>query len=69
MASGHSILLIMLSLDFSRSHEEMSLKMIDHIVDEHNIEIDSESLKKTKVISFLNSHSFYFYFFTSFHLD
>ncbi|XP_034696131.1 deoxynucleoside triphosphate triphosphohydrolase SAMHD1 homolog isoform X4 [Vitis riparia] len=30
------------------SHEEMSLKMIDHIVDEHNIEIDSESLKKTK---------------------
>ncbi|KAM7464614.1 hypothetical protein LguiA_032735 [Lonicera macranthoides] len=30
------------------SHEEMSLKMIDHIVDEHNIEIDPEILKKAK---------------------
>ncbi|KAI9169782.1 hypothetical protein LWI28_017605 [Acer negundo] len=30
------------------SHEDMSLKMIDYIVDEHNIEIDSENLKKVK---------------------
>ncbi|KAL3835566.1 hypothetical protein ACJIZ3_010302 [Penstemon smallii] len=30
------------------SHEEMSLKMIDFVVDEHNIDIDSESLKKVK---------------------
>ncbi|KAL8157104.1 uncharacterized protein LOC141672329 isoform X1 [Apium graveolens] len=30
------------------SHEEMSLKMIDYIVDEHNIEIDSDVLKKVK---------------------
>ncbi|XP_011086556.1 deoxynucleoside triphosphate triphosphohydrolase SAMHD1 homolog isoform X2 [Sesamum indicum] len=30
------------------SHEEMSLKMIDHVVDEHNIDIDSESLKRVK---------------------
>lgn len=27
----------------------MSLKMIDYIVDEHNIEIDSEIQKKVKV--------------------
>lgn len=30
------------------SHEEMSLKMIDYIVDEHNIDVESESLKKVK---------------------
>ncbi|XP_057774593.1 uncharacterized protein LOC130993640 isoform X2 [Salvia miltiorrhiza] len=30
------------------SHEEMSLKMIDYIVDEHNIDTDSEMLKKVK---------------------
>ncbi|KAL0357933.1 UNVERIFIED_CONTAM: Deoxynucleoside triphosphate triphosphohydrolase SAMHD1 [Sesamum calycinum] len=30
------------------SHEEMSLKMIDHVVDEHNIDIDSESLTRVK---------------------
>ncbi|KAL7091666.1 hypothetical protein ACP275_12G119000 [Erythranthe tilingii] len=30
------------------SHEEMSLKMIDYVVDEHNIDIDPESLKKVK---------------------
>ncbi|KAK6139225.1 hypothetical protein DH2020_027033 [Rehmannia glutinosa] len=30
------------------SHEEMSLKMIDYVVDEHSIDIDSESLKKVK---------------------
>ncbi|XP_057947916.1 uncharacterized protein LOC131143690 [Malania oleifera] len=33
---------------FKWSHEEMSLKMIDYIVDEHNIEIDPERLKKVK---------------------
>lgn len=27
----------------------MSLKMIDYVVDEHNIDIDSGSLKKVKV--------------------
>ena len=52
----------MLSLDSSRSHEEMSLKMIDHIVDEHNIEIDSDILKKAKVISLLNGHSLFLVF-------
>ncbi|KAL0421358.1 UNVERIFIED_CONTAM: Deoxynucleoside triphosphate triphosphohydrolase SAMHD1 [Sesamum latifolium] len=31
-----------------RSHEEMSMKMIDHVVDEHNIDIDSESLTRVK---------------------
>lgn len=36
----------------------MSLKMIDYIVDEHNIEIDSESLKKVKV--WLTDVLFYF---------
>ncbi|KAK7407259.1 hypothetical protein VNO78_09012 [Psophocarpus tetragonolobus] len=30
------------------SHEEMSVKMIDHIVDQHNIDLDSELLKKVK---------------------
>ncbi|KAH6826762.1 HD domain-containing metal-dependent phosphohydrolase family protein [Perilla frutescens var. hirtella] len=30
------------------SHEEMSLKMIDYIVDEHNIDIPSDILKKVK---------------------
>ncbi|KAK2374535.1 hypothetical protein P8452_47127 [Trifolium repens] len=30
------------------SHEEMSEKMIDHIVDEHNIDLDSQLLKKVK---------------------
>ncbi|PIN13017.1 Metal-dependent phosphohydrolase [Handroanthus impetiginosus] len=29
-------------------HEEMSVKMIDYIVDEHNIDIDSDGLKKVK---------------------
>ncbi|XP_059649018.1 uncharacterized protein LOC132294975 isoform X2 [Cornus florida] len=33
---------------FEWSHEEMSIKMIDHIVDEHNIEIDPGSLKKVQ---------------------
>ncbi|TKY69852.1 Deoxynucleoside triphosphate triphosphohydrolase SAMHD1-like [Spatholobus suberectus] len=30
------------------SHEEMSVTMIDHIVDQHNIDMDSELLKKVK---------------------
>ncbi|AES96200.2 deoxynucleoside triphosphate triphosphohydrolase SAMHD1 homolog [Medicago truncatula] len=30
------------------SHEEMSEKMIDYIVDEHNIDLDSQLLKKVK---------------------
>ncbi|RDY05545.1 Deoxynucleoside triphosphate triphosphohydrolase SAMHD1-like protein, partial [Mucuna pruriens] len=30
------------------SHEEMSVKMVDHIVDQHNIDMDSELLKKVK---------------------
>ncbi|XP_050276713.1 uncharacterized protein LOC126718519 isoform X2 [Quercus robur] len=33
---------------FPWSHEDMSVKMVDHIVDEHNIDIDSESLTKVK---------------------
>ncbi|KAK2977765.1 hypothetical protein RJ640_016154 [Escallonia rubra] len=33
---------------FKWSHEEMSLKMIDYIVDEHNIEIGSDCLMKVK---------------------
>ncbi|XP_050372037.1 uncharacterized protein LOC126789974 isoform X2 [Argentina anserina] len=30
------------------SHEDMSVKMIDYIVDEHNIEIDPDELKRVK---------------------
>ncbi|KAK7309686.1 hypothetical protein RJT34_06615 [Clitoria ternatea] len=30
------------------SHEEMSVKMIDYIVDQHNIDMDAELLKKVK---------------------
>ncbi|MED6200271.1 hypothetical protein PIB30_083427 [Stylosanthes scabra] len=30
------------------SHEEMSVKLVDHIVDQHNIDIDPELLKKVK---------------------
>ncbi|KAK6928314.1 HD domain [Dillenia turbinata] len=30
------------------SHEEMSVKIIDHIVDEHHIDIDSETITKVK---------------------
>lgn len=29
-------------------HEEMSVKLIDHIVDEHHIEVESESIKRVK---------------------
>lgn len=31
-----------------RSHEQMSVKMVDYIVDEHHIDIDAESMKKVK---------------------
>ncbi|KAL2498306.1 HD domain-containing metal-dependent phosphohydrolase family protein [Abeliophyllum distichum] len=30
------------------SHEQMSVDMVDHIVDEHHIEIDSETIKRVK---------------------
>ncbi|CAL0312970.1 unnamed protein product [Lupinus luteus] len=39
------------------SHEEMSVKMIDHMVDEHHIDIDSELLKKVKVMITASDHS------------
>ncbi|KAF7809285.1 deoxynucleoside triphosphate triphosphohydrolase SAMHD1-like protein [Senna tora] len=42
----HPILII--SVKACRSHEEMSVKMIDYIVDEHNIEMDPEVIKKVK---------------------
>jgi hypothetical protein len=34
----------------TRSHEQMSTKMVDHIVDKHHIDIDSEMMRKVKVI-------------------
>lgn len=34
-----------------RSHEQMSVKMVDHIVDEHHIDIDTETIKEVKVSS------------------
>lgn len=34
----------------TRSHEQMSTKMVDHIVDKHNIDVDSEMMRKVKVI-------------------
>ncbi|XP_024031399.1 deoxynucleoside triphosphate triphosphohydrolase SAMHD1 homolog isoform X3 [Morus notabilis] len=30
------------------SHEQMSVKMVDHIVDEHSIDVDSEMIKRVK---------------------
>ncbi|XP_052189485.1 uncharacterized protein LOC127799470 isoform X1 [Diospyros lotus] len=30
------------------SHEQMSVKMVDHIVDKHHIEIDSEAIRRVK---------------------
>ncbi|GFQ01755.1 deoxynucleoside triphosphate triphosphohydrolase samhd1 [Phtheirospermum japonicum] len=30
------------------SHEQMSVEMVDHIVDEHHIDIDTETMKKVK---------------------
>ncbi|KAL5552900.1 hypothetical protein UlMin_040301 [Ulmus minor] len=34
--------------NYKWSHEDMSVKMIDYIVDEHHIDIDSETLKRVK---------------------
>lgn len=38
-----------------RSHELMSVKMIDHIVETHHIDVDPEMLKRAKVIVFLKT--------------
>lgn len=38
-----------LMLFVSRSHEQMSVDMIDYMVDEHNIEIDPGKIKRVKV--------------------
>lgn len=35
-----------------RSHEDMSYRLVDYIVDEHNIEMDDGMLKKVKVDKF-----------------
>lgn len=43
----------------SRHHEEMSVKIVDHIVDEHNIDIDPEMVKNVKVCCFYWRHLFY----------
>lgn len=32
-----------------RSHEQMSVNMVDYIVDEHHIDVDSEMIKRVKV--------------------
>lgn len=41
-----------------RSHETMSVKIIDHIVNEHHIDIDPEMIKKVKVsVCLINSLS------------
>jgi hypothetical protein len=34
----------------TRSHEQMSTKMVDHIVDKHHLDVDSEMMRKVKVI-------------------
>lgn len=39
------------------SHEDMSLKMIDHIVSAHHIDIDSENLKKVKEMIASSGHA------------
>lgn len=33
-----------------RSHEQMSVNMVDYIVEEHNIDIESQMLKRVKVM-------------------
>eukprot|EP00262_Sarcandra_glabra_P006375 TRINITY_DN1861_c0_g1_i1.p1 TRINITY_DN1861_c0_g1~~TRINITY_DN1861_c0_g1_i1.p1 ORF type:complete len:460 (-),score=48.66 TRINITY_DN1861_c0_g1_i1:361-1629(-) len=44
-------------LDGSKwSHEQMSVMMVDHIVDEHNIDIDPHSLKRVKEMILASSH-------------
>lgn len=40
----------------SRSHEEMSVKMIDYIVEENNIDIDPAELKRVQVSLFCHYH-------------
>lgn len=35
--------------DGYRSHEQMSAEMVDHIVDEHHIEVDVETVKRVQV--------------------
>ncbi|KAK7838578.1 deoxynucleoside triphosphate triphosphohydrolase samhd1 like protein [Quercus suber] len=47
LAMGHSATCLRRSF-FLGSHEDMSVKMVDHIVDEHNIDIDPDSLTKVK---------------------
>lgn len=34
---------------FYRSHEKMSAEMVDHIVDEHHIDIDTTTMREVKV--------------------
>jgi len=43
---------LLLWLHHRRSHEDMSTRMVEYIVDEHNVEIDAEMLKKVKVYTF-----------------
>lgn len=42
-----------------RSHEDMSVKMVDHIVNQHHIEIDSEMVKRVKVGNLLPDRTCY----------
>lgn len=39
------------------SHEQMSTKMVDHIVDKHNIDVDSEMMRKVKEMILASSGS------------
>ncbi|CAK7329305.1 unnamed protein product [Dovyalis caffra] len=43
--------------DTKWSHEQMSTKMVDHIVDKHNIDIDSEMMRKVKEMILASSGS------------
>jgi len=38
-----------------RSHELMSINMIDYIVDTHHIDVNAQMLKRVKVIFFLKT--------------
>ncbi|MCL7029583.1 hypothetical protein MKW94_028166, partial [Papaver nudicaule] len=42
---------------YTWSHEEMSVKMVDYIVDEHSIDINPDSLKRVKEMILASSHS------------
>ncbi|MCL7031914.1 hypothetical protein MKW94_018052 [Papaver nudicaule] len=42
---------------YTCSHEEMSVKMVDYIVDEHSIDINPDSLKRVKEMILASSHS------------